>query len=184
MFPSALGPPTQAIYYNQPTFNSHIYPSFQQEPGVFSLKHLQGTRICICYGCGHPIRTDLSYIPPPPHNVVVSYRERWYYRDSTTTHEMLMTPTEENMYYHLMFWCITRKHPMFHGSMLKIPESLLSLQDVHCRHIMEQFGIHSVHESSTVIFLLSQLCANVYHPSTVTTACYSISLLLLHHTFF
>ena len=140
VFPPALGPPTQALYYNQPTFNSHFYPSLQQEPAVFSLKHLQGTKIRTCYGCGYSIRTDLSYIPPPPHDVVVSYRERRYYRDSTT-HEMRLTPTEENTYYHLMFWCITRKHPMFHGSILKIPESLVSLQDVHRRHITEQFGI-------------------------------------------
>ena len=139
VYPSALSPSTQALYYNQPTFNSHFY-SLSQEHAVFCLKHLHGTRIRTCYGCGNPIRTDLSYIPPPPHDVVVSYRERWYYRD-LITHEMRLTPNEENTYYHLMLWCITRKHPMFQGFMLKISESLLSLQDVHRWHIMEHFGI-------------------------------------------
>ena len=79
-YPPALSPPSQALYYNQPTFNSHFYSSLPQEHAVFSLKHLHGTRIRTCYGCGNPIRTDLSYIPPPPHDVVVSYRERRYYR--------------------------------------------------------------------------------------------------------
>ena len=90
VYPPALSPPTQALYYNQPTFNYHFY-SLSQEHAVFCLKHLHGTRIRTGYGCGNPIRTDLSYIPPPPHDVVVSYKERRYYRD-LITHEMRLTP--------------------------------------------------------------------------------------------
>ena len=147
--PSAMFHPGQSLYYNQPTFNSNYYspvvpeytPYAATDQPVFSVKHLQGTRIRTCYGCGNPIRQDISYVPPPPHDVVISYRERRYYRDPTT-HEMRLTQTEENTYYHLMLRCVTLKHRAFHGSMLKIPESSVSnLQDVHRRHIMEQFGI-------------------------------------------
>jgi len=50
------------------------------------------------------------------------------------------------MYYHFLLGCVTLKRRAFHGSMLKIPESSVSIpQEVHRRHIMEQFGIQLQH---------------------------------------
>lgn len=136
-------------YYDQPTFNSPYFncyysPQCVQTPSsqqVFGLKRLEGTRIRSCYGCGNPIRMDLASVPPPPNDVVVSYKERRYYKDPSS-HEMRVTQKEENTYYHVMQRCISLKHPEFHASMLKIPDSILSsLQEIHHLHIMEQFGI-------------------------------------------
>lgn len=146
--------PLPAVSYcNQPTFNSQYYcypphPSdniISSPPAsqpVFNIKHLEGTRIRSCYGCGSPIRKDLSYIPPPPHDLVVSHKERRYYKDPNT-HEMRLTSNEDNTHYHLMLRCITQKHPAFKGWMLQIPDNVMSLMDnVHRMHFFEQFGLH------------------------------------------
>ena len=93
-FSSPIVPSSGISYRDQSSFNSP-YPSYNYwnissslvptlpscDLPVFGLKHLKGTRICSCYGCGNPIRTDLSYVPPPPHDIVVTYKERHYYKD-------------------------------------------------------------------------------------------------------
>lgn len=146
--PGAVGfsyPP----YYDYSTYSLRFLGSpycgesstlYETQP-TFSLKYLQGTRIRSCYGCGNPIRSDLSYIPPPPHDIVVSYKERRYYRDPAS-HELRLTQNEENTYYHMVRRCVLQKHPVFQSSMLKVPPAILSsLQDTHRTHIFEQFNL-------------------------------------------
>ena len=116
--------------YNQSPFysNSSYSSNFATNEPVFQLKHLKGTKIRSCYGCGNPIRKDVSYIPPPPHDIVVSYKERRYYRDPATQ-DLRLTQNDENTYYHCMLKCIQLKHPMFQGPMLKV--NILGLKEIH-----------------------------------------------------
>ncbi len=152
---TTLFPPAQGTYGSSHSY-PHCYtsnfwpgsstssPTILQSSDVpkFSLKRLDGTRIRSCYGCGNPIRTNLSYIPPPPHDVVIAYKERRYYKDPST-HEMRLTPSDENTYYHLMVKCVQLKHPAFLGSMLVVdPATRVSLQQIHRTHLQEQFGFY------------------------------------------
>lgn len=129
--------------YVSPSYNYNFssYSPFSSNAPIFRLRFLKGTRIRSCYGCGNPIRSDTTYVPPPPHDIVVSYKERRYYRDPATQ-ELRLTQNEENTYYHCMLRCVNLKHPSFIGSMLEIDETRPSLQPVHFMHLYEQFGIY------------------------------------------
>ena len=118
--------------YNQSGLSSQL---------MFLAKFIEGNRIRTCYGCGNPIRKDTTQVPPPPHDMIISYRERRLYRDPNT-HQMRLTATEENTYYHAMRSCIMQKHPAFQVDMLKVEDSsLLRLSNVHRIHFKEQFNI-------------------------------------------
>ena len=77
----------------------------------FGLKHLGGTHICICYGCGSAIRMDVSQLPAPPHDIVISYKERRYFKDPITK-ETRLTSSNENTY-HMMLKSVQLKHLSF-----------------------------------------------------------------------
>ena len=142
-------------YFDQPTFqSSFINNSYCQSPSIhspykasnsdqvyFVIKFLEGNRIRSCYGCGNSIRKDTSTIPPPPHDLIIGFRERRYYKDPHT-HQMRLTSTEENTYYHLMLNCVLQKHSAFQSCMLKVADSAMPhLQSIHRIHIKEQFNI-------------------------------------------
>ena len=138
-------------YFDQPTFqSSFINNSYSQSPSPCTsnsdqvylvIKFLEGNRIRSCYGCGNSIRKDTSTIPPPPHDLIIAFKERRYYKDPHT-HQMRLTSTEENTYYHLMLNCVLQKHSAFQSCMLKVADSALPrLQSIHRFHVKEQFNI-------------------------------------------
>lgn len=142
-YPTFTPPAPFSSYYNPnyPPLSTSFSASSSYQP-VFKLKHLEGTRIRSCYGCGNAIRKDVSFVPPPPHDIVVSHKERRYYRDPNTQ-EMRLTSSDNNTHYHLMLRCITHKHPAFQMWMLEVPDDIKStLLDVHRMHLFEQFGLH------------------------------------------
>jgi len=95
----------------------------------------------MCYGCGSPIRTDTSTIPPPPYDLIVRFKERRHYRDPVTK-KLKLTAKEENTYYHCMIACIRAKHPGFSTSLLSVTEDLLPLLSVaHKLHLLDNFGV-------------------------------------------
>lgn len=139
-YSSYYGHQTPPAYYSHDWAGAPALPSIDDQP-VFRLKHLEGTRIRTCYGCGNAIRRDVSCLPSPPHDIVVAYKERRYYKDPTT-HELRLTQNDENTYYHCMLRCISMKHPAFRGTLLNIPDDVrLHLRDIHHTHIQEQFGL-------------------------------------------
>ena len=127
-------------FNNYPPSNFSPSDTFSTGMPIFHLKFFKGTQIRSCYGCGNPVRSNTSYVPPPPHDIVISYKERRHYRDPTTQ-ELRLTHKEENTYYHFMLSCIHLKHPAFVGSMLEIGDIQPSLQPTHFIHLYEQFGI-------------------------------------------
>lgn len=64
-YASPLPAPCVTSYYNQPVYNFYSPPqpldnlSSPSCQPVFNIKHLGGTQIRSCYGCGNPIRKDL-----------------------------------------------------------------------------------------------------------------------------
>lgn len=124
------------LFYSSPLLSHPSSPTTYQP--VFNIRHLGGTRIRSCYGCGNPIHMELSYIPPPPHDLVVSHKERRYYRDPNT-HEMRLTSNENNTHYHLMYYS---EAPSIPGVDAACRFQKLSSYDVHRIHFFEQFGVH------------------------------------------
>ena len=107
----------------------------EDDPKLFTLQWLTGSRIRMCYGCSSPIRTDTSSIPLPPYDLVIRYKERRFYCDPKSQTEKL-TKNKENTYYHSLKQCVTRKHPTFVSWMLYAPEDVLeTLTPTHKYHL-------------------------------------------------
>ncbi|XP_028403982.1 uncharacterized protein LOC114526581 [Dendronephthya gigantea] len=106
---------------------------------TFGLKHLEGTQVRMCYGCGQAVRIPPA-VPAPPHDVCIVKKEFRSYRAPHGSLKVSNVP--QNCHYHLKRSCVERKHPEFLPSALKVPALLQpKMNTFHQDWIRKEFGI-------------------------------------------
>lgn len=104
----------------------------------FSLKWVPGTTVSRCYGCGNGIDN------PPlsgPDDIVVVYKDVREYRDRVTGQKQL-SPSPQNVHFHLREACIKQRYPGFDRSQLVVPMEFCNfLRHEHRERLLVEFGI-------------------------------------------
>ena len=78
-----------------------------------------------------------------PNNLCISHKEKYFYPYQGDFHDMRLSKTEKNFYYHVSFACIKSRHPNFRNDSLKIPDDVkTNFKDSHHLFLKNSLGIN------------------------------------------